>query len=156
MPPYCSGNRGMVWRDLIAFALMWLLRSMPASGNDLDRDQQVVEAPFVVAARAMAAANSAVDEALEAGNLWSDTTHLLIRAAAYQKEGDYSQAVQLARVARRHATMALNQARLERARYLLSELANERKIETLNAVRAFLRASDGDAALRLMRELTCN
>jgi hypothetical protein len=153
---YSTGNRGRVRPSLTVLCLLGLLRAVSASGDQLTADTAAAASPAAVAGSALQAAQIAIDQALAAGNLWLGTQPVLSRALAANDTGDFTRAATLAEVARRQARMALNQARLERARYLLSTLAVDGDVDALAAVRGLLRAYDGDAALRLLRELSGN
>jgi hypothetical protein len=131
---------------MAVLAVVWGF--LPAAGDELDADPGIDAGS---AAAALSAAAIAIEHAADAGNLWLGTRDLLSRAAAHHDAGDYSQAVTVAVAARRHAIMALNQANLERARYLFSASEGDQDRDTRDAIQGLLGAHDGAAALRLLR-----
>lgn len=151
---YSNGNRPTYRPVLIALGVVLLLSALAASGDALDDDVGAIAVSPAAAADALHAARAAIEAAMAADNLWLGTERVLSRAAAYHDAGDYARAAALARAAQHQARMALNQAKLERARYLLRTIEVDREVDALTAVRGLLQAHDGDAALRLMRELT--
>ncbi|HJP36364.1 MAG TPA: hypothetical protein QF901_10280 [Gammaproteobacteria bacterium] len=152
MSRYCNGERVTVRRALITATLALMIRCLPAAADELGVELSTPAPGADAAVVALRRAERAITKAVDAGNLWSGTRALLSAAAARADVGDYSRAVVLAGSAEREARAALNQARLERARYLLGALADDEDPETLSAIRGLLRAYDGDAALRLVRK----
>jgi hypothetical protein len=97
-------------------------------------------------------ARAAVDAARGAGNLWLHTARYLAEARAQRAAGRYGDALALAERAQVEATLAQNQAKLERARYELTRMGDTLPATSRDAVRQLLRAHDGDAALRLLHD----
>lgn len=124
-----------------------------ASGDDIADDRNTPPASATSADEALRSAEAAIQRATEAGNLWLGTRRLWSSAARHQRAGEYSRALSLARAAEREARLALNQARLERARYLLQELPAATDPEDVETARRLLAAHEGEAALRLIRSM---
>lgn len=102
-------------------------------------------------ARAHVLAAAAVEAARDARALWLDTGEYLARAGRAWDQGHRRNALLLVARARREARLALNQARLEAARYFLAQASLPRA--AADALRARVLAHDGFGAWALARAL---
>ena len=93
-------------------------------------------------------AASAIDTARARGALWLNTENLLRRAA---RSADPARALSLLRQARDEARLAVNQSRLERARYFLTFAGRTLPPAQASHLAAVIRRHDGVAALALAR-----
>lgn len=108
-------------------------------------------APAAAAAAALREAQAAIALARDAGNLWLATPGRLAAARAAAARGDYAEAIRGARRAGHEAGLALNQAWLERARYLLGHTTGLDP-QVRATVVELLAAHDGKAALRMLEQ----
>ena len=131
---------------LVLAALLWQL----LIGVSRVTPALLAERARADAAAALTAAQAAVAEARALGNLWSATEPLLARAERALGRGESARAARLAQRASRQASLALDQLRLERARYWLSRHGARLSAATHDAVAARIRARDGAAALALL------
>ncbi len=146
---HCNGNRCARRRAagaVIAFALG--TASAAVAGDDIVTPpaQRSVEDAIDAADAALAAARAA-------GNVWLGTPAYLREARTQLRRGDTAAALQAAQRARSEAAAALNQSRLEAARYLLRTSPSGADAALLDVVRGLLRAHDGTGALRLAQQL---
>jgi len=130
---------------LIIFSLFW--RSSAAADGDL-----AAAASPESAEAAIAQATSAIADARAAGNLWLETPRLLAHAIEQSRQGRYADAAAAAEIALHEATMAENQAKLERARYLLEVEGVRLGSAERDSVRVLLRQHDGAAALAAIQD----
>ena len=138
-----------------SYASVAIVMALSAAGAIATADEipLAARAPTAQAATAaIHAAAVAIREARAAGNLWLGTARRLMRARAYREAGDNARALAFAGDAEHEARLALNQARVERARYALIALEGTLDPATSAAIRGLLRARYGDGAMRLIRE----
>ena len=107
--------------------------------------------PAAAAATALRQAQAAIAVARDAGNLWLATPGRLAAARAAEERGDFARAIAAAERAQHEAELALNQARLERARYLLDN-TGDLDPSTRAGVLDLLSKYDGKAALHLLEQ----
>lgn len=131
---------------LVLAVLLWQLQS----GVSRVAPALHAERARAEAAAALAGAKAAVAEVRALGNLWSATGPLLERAERALARGESARATRLARRATRQAGLALDQLRLERARYWLSRHGAGLPAATHREIAARIRARDGAAALALL------
>ena len=115
-----------------------------------------VREPVLLAAgfeRAHALAGAAVAEARAWHALWLDTETLLARARRAFDQDYHANARLFVARARREARLALNQARLEAARYFLEHGARDVPAASAARLAALVRAHEGAAAYALARRL---
>jgi len=103
--------------------------------------------------RAHGLATAAVADARAWHALWLDTEALLVRSRRAFDRGRADDALRLAVRARREARLAVNQARLEAARYFLEHTARTIPAESGLRLAAHIRAHEGAAAYALARRL---
>ena len=108
--------------------------------------------PAAAAARvALEQAEAAIGAARDAGNVWLATPRRLAEARAAAERGAFTQAIAGAERVRHEAGLALNQAQLERARYLL-DTDPDLDPEARAAARELLSTYAGAAALRVIEQ----
>jgi len=107
--------------------------------------------PAAAAATAVRQAQAAIALARDAGNLWLATPGRLAAARAAMERGDFTHAIESAQRAQHEAELALNQAWLERARYLLGNTSDLDEKTRATVVR-LLSQYDGKAALRVLEQ----
>ncbi len=107
--------------------------------------------PAAAAATALRQAQAAIAVARDAGNLWLATPRRLAAARAAVERGDFARAIADAQRAQHEAELALNQALLERARYLLDNTGDLDPSTRATAV-DLLSKYDGKAALHLLEQ----
>lgn len=107
--------------------------------------------PAAAAATAVRQAQAAIALARDAGNLWLATPGRLAAAREAMARGDFTHAIESAQRAQHEAELALNQASLERARYLLGNTSDLDE-ETRATVVRLLSQYDGKAALRVLEQ----
>lgn len=136
--------------------VMLLVIARPVIGDELMGAPDLDRISAADGAAAIRRAETAINGAHVVGNLWLGTRATLTRARAYQDSGDYDNATRLAAIAQSEAVLALNQHQLEKARYQYHRLKHERDQDPtrLEAISGLLKAYDGEAALRLVRELS--
>ena len=103
--------------------------------------------------RAHALAGAAVAEARAWHALWLDTESLLARSRRAFDQGHPANARLFVARARREARLAVNQARVEAARYFLEHGAGDLPAASGARLAALVRAHDGAAAYALARRL---
>lgn len=96
------------------------------------------------------AAEIDLSTAQEHGNAWLHSEKILARAKNLAAAGDEAGAMALARLAREQSVLAENQAKLERARYLLREQGANYAAAIRSAAEQFLRSYDGAGALHML------
>ena len=134
-------------------ALMELV-AIPTSGDEVISESGANRVSVADSASAIRQAEEAIREAKNVGNLWLGTRDLLAQASALQSSGDNTRATELGNLAETQARLALNQYRLEEARYIYRKLKliQDHDPDQLRAIDGFLQAYDGAAALHLARK----
>ncbi len=153
-PHYSNGKRGRFRQDQAASLMLLVMASLPAIGDDVVHEPITDRELVAASASAIQRAEAAIRAALDVGNLWLGTRDLLARANALQNSGDNTVAAEMARITETHARLALNQYRLEEARYIYGKLKldPDHDPNQLRAIDGLLRAYDGAAALKLARK----
>lgn len=144
----CRRDRRRVRRG-IALAAMIFLLSEAGIADEMPPGHAL--APAAAAATALRQAQAAIDVARDAGNLWLATPGRLAAARAAAERGDFARAIASAERAQHEAELALNQTRLERARYILANNADLDPQIRLTVV-GLLARYDGEAAWRLLEQ----
>lgn len=129
-------------------ALIWLLCG---AGIADENSPEHALTPAAAAATAVRQAQAAIALARDAGNLWLATPGRLAAARAAMERGDFPRAIESAERAQHEAELALNQAWLERARYLLNHTSGLDE-KTRATVVELLSQYDGKAALRVLEQ----
>ena len=150
---YSNGKRGRFRQNQTASLILLVVVSLPVIGDDVVLDPTTDRELVAESLGAIRRAEDAIRAVLDVGNLWLGTRALLARASALQNSGDNTGAAELAHIAETHARLALNQYRLEEARYIYGKLKLDPTHDPnhLRAIDGLLRAYDGVAALQLAR-----
>jgi len=152
---YSTVKSSQLRRWLSAATCLWMIHYLPASAADVTLKPGSETVTASIAHTAIRFAAGALEQAREAGNVWLSSGQQLAAAQRDLDNGDYAQALALATIVQRHARLALNQYRLERARYLLGTLDLEEKSDTRSAIVGLLQANDGAGALLVVQEFLC-
>lgn len=152
-PRYSNGKRGRFRQDQAAPLILLVMASLPVIGDDVVLEPTMNRELVSESSSVIQRAEDAIRAVLDVGNLWLGTRALLARASTLQNSGDNTAAAELARIAETHARLALNQYRLEEARYIYGKLKLDPAHDPnqLRAIDGLLRAYDGAAALQLAR-----
>ncbi|MGR9089671.1 MAG: hypothetical protein ACU85U_03710 [Gammaproteobacteria bacterium] len=120
-----------------------------AFADDITRDKAITAA--AAASAALLQAETAINAARDAGNVWLATPGRLAEARVAAARGAFTHAIVSAERARREALLALNQSRLERARYVL-DTDTDLDPDARRAARELLSTYEGAAALRVLEQ----
>jgi hypothetical protein len=105
------------------------------------------------AKQAVISAAKGIAQAEKLNYLWRDTENLLTEAKKAGQRGDFANTVDLAQRAQHEAELAINQAHLAKARYLISKLADnplsDDERQNLSLARRAFNAHRGREALEL-------
>lgn len=106
------------------------------------------------ARQAVISASNVIAQAEQLDYLWRDTERLLTEAKKAGQRGEFARTIALAQRAQHEAEMAINQAYLAKARYLISKIANrplnDGEQQQLNLAREAYLAHRGREALELL------
>ncbi len=134
----------------VAFVLVSIAAFATLATRCAARDAELRAAGFE---RAHALASAAVAEARAWHALWLDTESLLARSRRAFDQGHAANARLFVARARREARLAVNQARVEAARYFLEHGAHGVPAAAGERLAALVRAHDGAAAYALAQRL---
>lgn len=142
--------------DSVRVLLALVLVAQSVAGLRVFAARCAAREPVLIAAgfdRAHALAAAAVSEARAWHALWLDTETLLARSRRAFDQGHPANARLLVARARREARLAVNQARVEAARYFLEHGAPALPAASRERLGALVRRHDGAAAYALARRL---
>jgi hypothetical protein len=134
----------------VAFVLLSIAALSTLATRCAEREPELRAAGFE---RAHALAGAAVAEARAWHALWLDTESLLARSRRAFAQGHAANARLFVARARREAVLAVNQARVEAARYFLEHGAHGIPAAAGERLAARVRAHDGAAAYALAQQL---